>query len=114
MPPEFWNAASAIVLAILAFMFEMMRRSVKRGKEDSEIKQEEIKDMVRPVSNGFARDIKELLSDTVAIIHDLRGQMVDLRNDLDHIKGSQIDLHRRLDQHLEDHVPKQRRRGFFR
>lgn len=95
---ETWKALFGVVLLALTIVLEMLRRAYNSGKADAERRQEEVKTLVKPVSNGFAEHVLKQLA---AVLTEIK-----------QVQDSQVDLHRRFDGHLEDHVPKQRRRWF--
>ena len=105
LSPEAWGAVSAIGVALVGVWVEVVRRSSNRTRK-------ELLRQTEPVANGFANDIKSLLTALVKEHQELREEMKDVRDNLGVVKGSQVDLHRRLDGHLEDHPPKMRRRLF--
>jgi DNA anti-recombination protein RmuC len=110
---EAWNAISLLGVAVVGVWVEVVRRGANSGQRTAENNQDEIREMIKPVSNGFAESVRSLLTEAVQEMHDMQGAMKEVQEDMQHVKGSQVDLHRRLDNHLEDHSPKMRRR-FFR
>lgn len=100
LPPEAWGAISAIGVALVGVLVEVVHR---RQRTEADKRQKEMRELIGPVSNGFAEGVKGKLDQ---VLNELQG----VKSDMTEVKGSQVDLHRRLDSHLEDHMPKQRRR----
>jgi iron-sulfur cluster repair protein YtfE (RIC family) len=113
LPPEAWSAISAIGVALIGVWVEVVRRATQRNREESERHQEEVKRLVEPVSNGFAGDVRSLLASLTTDVNNMKRVIEDNSTRLNFVQQSQVDLHRRMDSHLEDHVPKPGRGRFF-
>ena len=122
MPPEAWNALAVIGVALIGVWVEVVRRTAKKGREEVTQNQQEVKqrqdqliEQTRPISNGFAENVRSMLTEVLADMHNLKEEMKQVHSKTEQVQDLQVDLHRRLDQHLENHVPKQsERRRFFR
>ena len=122
MPPEAWNALAVIGVALIGVWVEVVRRTAKKGREEVTQNQQEVKqrqdqliEQTRPISNGFAENVRSMLTEVLADMHNLKEEMKQVHSKTEQVQDSQVDLHHRLDQHLENHVPKQsERRRFFR
>jgi hypothetical protein len=106
LPPEAWSAMSAIGVALVGVWVEVVRRAAQKNRVQAEKSQEEFKKLVEPVSNGFAADMRRMMQELTA-------EVKSNSDAIGEVKNSQVDLHRRLDSHLEDHGPKQSRKRRF-
>jgi ribosomal protein L24 len=112
LSPEAWGVVSAVTTGLLGVWVEVVRRTAKSGREESTKKQDEIIKQTAPIANGFADSVKRMLSEVLSEMHNVKLDMKDVQDSMRTVKESQVDLHRRLDHHLEDHVAKQRRSWF--
>ncbi len=100
-----WSVVGLIATGLLGVWMEVIRRGSNRRTD-------EIMVQTKPIANGFANEVRNLLSDVVKDLQVVQKDIHETKEDIAQVKGSQVDLHRRLDSHLESHPPKLRRKFF--
>ena len=100
-----WAVVGLIATGLLGVWMEVIRRGGNKRTD-------EIMAQTKPIANGFANNVVALLNEVSAQLHTVKKDIEETKENIAQVKGSQVDLHRRLDGHLEDHQPKMRRKFF--